>query len=994
MLPPGTFDRLVEVIIHLKDSGIYPHALDEELTAGEAGERPKLADVAAVYRAYEQALMELPTVDEPHRGAVDLEGIYRVIARETSQEAFDKAFRELFPDVQMVSLAGFDEFSVPELGVIARLLLLPGISMTMMFDFQKGNPELFGHLEQNYQQLIDLGFQEVVDPALMVPAAFFFGSSTRPETVRRTAERLSRHLFSRRAPEPPDPNTSVSILPARNRKQEVEIICKKIRTLVAARPGRDLQGICVAFRHPQLYTDLVREEFARHGIPANITDRYALSRSPVVVALLGLLKVSSHGYRSEDVLRVVTSPYFKFPGSPPFDAPNLAAVAVEARIVAGLDSWKRRIDARIREAADDTAWTGEDRGATERANLQRRCRKALADVEKLAALLEPFARPLTASEFGVAFEDLVGKLRIAPAIVERRLERDTASAERDMAALRVLRETVSDIASLAALREGGDQPAPLRNHLERLRLAVRRERYNIREQAGRGVLVTSIEETRELPVEVMIVAGLVDGEFPSPYQPEIFLSARRRADREQRYSWENRYLFYQAVTNWSEELCLTYPLRDGTRELVRSTFVDAFLQVILPAGWASPGEIPFASMITSPDEYFRWYVASSVASGSPLPHADEALHKEGERVLFAAEVERSRTVDHSLGRFEGRVGTSAHEPVLAHLRSWKSREFSASQLDTYAECPFRFLSSAVMRLRELPEADEELSPMDRGTLLHAVLFEYFLRRREAARPPLFSLPDESFAVEVEELIAVARANLDRLDVSDVFWEIDKEMIVGSPEGNAGLLQRFLLRERERRDGLVPSYFEVSFGGMRDRRAADPLLSREHPVAFGSLHLRGRIDRIELGGGFFTVVDYKTGSSRPTTEEVTTGQKIQLAAYLVAGEELLRSAGMNLSAGGAYYYDLKANVRRDPALVREDVLRDSFPRARKLVQESEMRDAIANAIAAAEKSVEALCAGEFPLTTKEPSKVCPHCPYDSMCRINAFRHQSPIDAELV
>ena len=107
-----------------------------------------------------------------------------------------------------------------------------------------------------------------------------------------------------------------------------------------------------------------------------------------------------------------------------------------------------------------------------------------------------------------------------------------------------------------SFRDGPAVRHPLRRFLDQLTVAVSRERYNVHERFRNGVLVTSIDETRGLSVGTMIVAGLMDGEFPSVYQPEVFLSEERQVLRRRRHEWQQRYLFYQAVTNFSDRLVL------------------------------------------------------------------------------------------------------------------------------------------------------------------------------------------------------------------------------------------------------------------------------------------------------------------------------------------------------------------------------------------------------------------------------------------------------
>ena len=64
---------------------------------------------------------------------------------------------------------------------------------------------------------------------------------------------------------------------------------------------------------PEPYTELFREHTARYRIPVNITDRYHLDRSPVVIALLGMMRVAAGGFRRDDLLRVASSPYLGLP---------------------------------------------------------------------------------------------------------------------------------------------------------------------------------------------------------------------------------------------------------------------------------------------------------------------------------------------------------------------------------------------------------------------------------------------------------------------------------------------------------------------------------------------------------------------------------------------------------------------------------------------------------------------------------------------------------
>ena len=61
------------------------------------------------------------------------------------------------------------------------------------------------------------------------------------------------------------------------------------------------------------------------------------------------------------------------------------------------------------------------------------------------------------------------------------------------------------------------------------------------------------------------------------------------------------------------------------------------------------------------------------------------------------------------------------------------RSYSPTALQNYAACPYRFFLQAIHRLapREVPEAIDELDPLQRGSLIHEIQFELFERLRAA-----------------------------------------------------------------------------------------------------------------------------------------------------------------------------------------------------------------------------------------------------------------------
>ena len=104
-------------------------------------------------------------------------------------------------------------------------------------------------------------------------------------------------------------------------------------------------------------------------------------------------------------------------------------------------------------------------------------------------------------------------------------------------------------------------------------------------------------------------------------------------------------------------------------------------------------------------------------------------------------------------------------PVRTRFRrSWRSialsvRSFSPTALQSYAKCPYRFFLHAIHGFapREVPEAIDELDPLQRGSLIHEVQFDLFARLRNdgllPVRPSKLREAQERLDVIIAEIAA-------------------------------------------------------------------------------------------------------------------------------------------------------------------------------------------------------------------------------------------------
>ncbi|MBI1804299.1 MAG: exodeoxyribonuclease V subunit gamma [Ignavibacteriae bacterium] len=971
-LHKGTFQKIVNVVNKLKEQGVYSSLLHAELDAADTDEQAKLRDIQLIYDEYERKLgMQF----------IDPAGRSKQVNDEWDDSSSALSVKKRFDGVDTVFVSGFDEFSNPELTMLDHLSNVPGIAMVVSFDYHAGNDQIFGHLRENFEKLLDIGFiQERV--ARSTTQAFAEHIAANLFRYDSTAERLSCTM-------------SVTLLDAEEREKEIELIAKLIKHLALERPDRDLSKVCVAIFQPQRYTNLIREVFARYGIPANVTDRYALDQSPFVVSLLSLLAVQQNDFRLTDLMRALSSPFFRFGdgGKQDVDAGNLYEVATRLKIVIGRSTWESRIDQRLRNLATELAEVDDE---TEEIRLQREeamLRKAKQDLSRVTNVLAPFAGMITPLEFKHNVDELLKKLHTVECLVGvSRTLVGNEQLEKDVRAYQKFLNFLNDFLGILVLGQNGNAKEPLSFYTERLRAAIPQVRYNVRQQYGNGVQVTSFDETRGLSFDVMIIAGLVDGEFPPVYQPEIFFSNTRREKKERYHLTEHRYLFYQALTNFSEHLYITIPRCDDETPLVPSSFIDSLLNTVVldDRRAALPPEL--TGPIYSEDELLQHIGAIAGRENTEVVERELAKYPDIlevlEHIRRAIMVEKSRIEGpETMPEYNGRIGRHVSAEARTVLDRFRHRIYSVTQLESYGCCPFQFFADKVLRLHVVPEARDGVSPLERGGVLHEVLFEFYSARRERGNTSLANCSDDEFLEAVHDLTTRARTKLDALAAFDIFWDVEKELILGA-RNRKGILEEFLQKERDSTLKVEPAYFEAAFGSkVGSKRKTDPHLSSEDPIAAGNVQLRGKIDRVDIGDGLFTIIDYKTGAKLAGRKEIDLGMSLQLPIYLFAVEQMLSTHhNRTVKAAAGVYYKLKSPVKPQlgigSAEHRGTAFESSTRNTNLLPSDDELKQIVDQAITYVNTYVDSITRGEFPVEPKVPAEVCRYCDFQTICRIKS------------
>jgi ATP-dependent helicase/DNAse subunit B len=487
--------------------------------------------------------------------------------------------------------------------------------------------------------------------------------------------------------------------------------------------------------------------------------------------------------------------------------------------------------------------------------------------------------------------------------LERQARRLFAAPHRGSAALLSADESL-DARALGKLTRALSELAELGERPSGPELVELLESLTIRVASHGAVLVAEPLEIRAQRFRAVFVCGMQEGSFPAPGSPEPFLPDDRRLElaarsglrlrlREDALARE-RYLFYSCVSRATEQVVVSYRSSDeeGNIELP-SPFVDDLAELFVPEWRARRRRRLLADVVWAEDE------------------APTERERARARAL-AARKAGARSAPPSLGLGEAALGKIRHTEIL-----------SAGALETYAECPVKWLVERELQPRPL-EPDPE--PMVRGSLIHGVL-ERLLG--ELGRPLTTGSLHEANRI-LDRLLAEPMPELARGRIEAV-----RTAALRSIEAD---LRRYLAHEAGSGCDWDAEALELKFG-FDDQAGSLPALELTEEI-----RVRGVVDRVDVdGAGHAIVRDYKSGGRRPAYAGARWAQdrQLQVALYMLVVSELmglepvaglyqplagddLRSRGVFLT-GSAVGASVVGTDARSPEELRE-VLDDARERA--------------------------------------------------------------------
>src|SRR5882724_4184816 len=494
---------------------------------------------------------------------------------------------------------------------------------------------------------------------------------------------------------------------------------------------------------------------------------------------------------------------------------------VDSAVIGGKDRWARRLQG----LANELLLRIEEIEPEEEAKVES-IKKQLRDLESLRAYALPLLERLAALPDSANWGEWLAHLREL--------------------ALNALRYPEGVLATLADLEPMG-RVGPVDLHEVQLVLGPRLHDLSVKPPPRRygSVFIGSVDSARGLSFQVVFIPGLAERVFPRKIVEDPILPDEQRREtataglstRRDRVELE-RLALRVALGSARERVYLSYPRIDVQQSRPR---VPSFYA--LEALRAAEGVLPGFEEIAA-----RAESTTRARLGWPAPERPESAIDEAEydlallASLVGAKKEDATGRAHYLLTANSHLARALRGRSRRWLRRWtqndglvdpdelglqsiashqfSARSFSATALQNYASCPYRFFLSAILRLemRQEPAAIEVIDPLTRGSLFHETQFQVLTALKASGHLPLgpkslahaFDLVDGSLdrlAREYEDKLAPAIPRV---------WQDRINSIRAD-------LREWLRQRADSDDGWVPDKFELSFGLTADRgpRGADP-----------------------------------------------------------------------------------------------------------------------------------------------------------------------------
>jgi len=759
---------------------------------------------------------------------------------------------------------------------------------------------------------------------------------------------------------------------------EVEYVARKIKKEIIDGKFQPHE-IAVAIPNLSDYLPAVENSFRRYGIPIEVLSGFPLMDLLPVQHLMLLPELAEQNAPLKAVEQILKSPFFLYHEL--LEGITVEPVLRNLRVSFDLSLMQSQMQRHIRLLENKILEEGDE-------EIESRItthKKILSVLEKLHADVAVFEGPFTAGTFFELVRTIFEKHNIIARILQWGSHLSQIEVANLLEAFRNFMAALENWVNVHAYLP--EQPHYDGRDLPQIfQLLLRAGFHRPLQPRNTGVKIVSLNDSDKISARLLFVAGLNDRNFPrreSSVYSELPPPLNHLLIRDQLY--EDRQKFLDILQGDFQQIILSYCQWEGDSPLLPSEVILELqrltgMEVLQPEPLPIlPGNELISLLSTrqqNGENISRWLPAEE---DTPVTKAQIRLLNNRKRIL------KMRTLLKAPGKYEGQL-TEA-DTVVQYLKEYyRDYSFSVSALETYAYCPMRFFLQRVLKIEESAEVEDWLTPGEKGSLVHRILYRFFTEFPEQERSK-------------DKLITIVREEMASAPIPhSILWELQVQSFIGN-EVRPGLFPQFWEFEQnlQKNYPAQPRYFEYPFGKfsrkfLHSRSQSTPEIF-EMEQDGRKIFLKGIVDRIELTpDGGVIIIDYKTGSY-PGLKDIREGLSLQLPVYLHVVTHLFNRQQQQFYPLAAGYYLLKGD--RDDQIKKELIFSDRGELFTNVVQvhltlpgeadeEKNLQEVLNRSLQFVFRYVTEIEKGNFTHTPEKSRCVRrrePVCPYYSICRVN-------------
>lgn len=750
-----------------------------------------------------------------------------------------------------VYIMHFRSFTPVELKAIRELMCITDLCIAMDYSREPEFAGIFSQVEDTLKRVKEVAEEDGIE--------VFENTVSSKVDCKNPLTFLQNKYFDIKAKAFEGQCEEVKIYQVHNHYREVEcvadMICRLCRT-----EGYKFSDFLILSREPERYNGIMPGIFERRGVHVFLDTRRSIASKPMIKLISGVLDIAAKGCSYERVMEIARTGLL--------DLTNNAIDMFENYILATAPS-----HAMWQEEKWEYVPSGRNYDMTKINNAKD---KILAGVKAVTGKIEGTK---TGGEIAVSVLEWIKESELSKRI-KKKIEycRKNSMPELADEYQQVWNTAISLLSQITAIMK--NTKMTYSRFADIFKEAIAGIEIGITPQTLDGVVFSNIDRFRSSGAKVVFVLGLNEGVFPKGHVTEGLISDAERqvlnnigvelapgVDAKRRLE---QMLIYAVLSSAQEKVIFMQPLAKSTGELLQPSEILGRIKDIMPEVEVINPDAQDDVLNGAEGEkaVFDILAGALANAGGEIQNLPEPLK---ELYSYFSNIEEydyllKKIYKNMRYSFPERLSETAVENIYG-----KPLMLSASQLETYNSCAFKYFLTYGLMLKEREKAGIE--PRSMGSVQHAALFDYFSYLKDTDAEYEGITKEDCFKKVGDFVEEEAKKDAELLYESSAYFRYIVMRMKGIASRTAWEVVKFY-----KSSAFRPYGFEIKIGKDGNIPIVEVIDNKGEYIA----GIRGFIDRADMASvddkSYISVVDYKSSAKELDVTLVKDGITIQPLLY--------------------------------------------------------------------------------------------------------------------